>query len=311
MGETPIFIGGLDRSGKTYLRFMLSGHPNLIFSHRINFWTHYYRRFGRLDVSGNLDNCLQELAESKHVSALNLDFSQLRSEFAQGEPSYARLYACMHAQYARLNNKRRWGDQTEQLEHMASAIFSAFPLAKFLHLIRDPRDRYQAILDKNNITNNSKRPQWRANSLGASTARWLVSASLAKKYQQRYPQSYRIVRYEALVSRPADTLRSICAFLGETYYPEMIEMRAEKRFAKLPARGTSTPSPLTTDYIGIFREELSPFEIAFIQQRAGHYMKVFGYERESVQTTQTGSAFDWMLHSASLIGWQMVDLVER
>lgn len=310
MGQTPIFIGGLDRSGKTYLRFMLSGHPNLIFSHRINFWTQYYRKFGRLDVPENLHNCLTELAELKHVRALGIDFTQVNSEFAMGEPSYARLYACIHTQYARMNNKRRWGDQTEQLEQMTQTILSAFPLAKFLHLIRDPRDRYQAILEKNNITNNSKRPQWRANSLGASTARWLTSASLAKKYQRRFPQSYRIVRYEALVSRPADTLRSICAFLGETYYPEMIEMRAEKRFTKLPARGSSTPSPLSTDFIGLYRQELTPFEIAFIQQRAGRLMKLFGYELEPVQKTQPGTAFDWLLHSASLIGWQMINLAE-
>jgi len=311
MGESPIFISGLDRSGKTYLRFMLSEHPNLIFSHRTNFWTQYFNKFGRLDIADNLEECLQTLTKAKHVCMLGIDFDQLRSEFAQGDPSYARLFTCIHTQYARMNKKRRWGDQTEQLERMTPTILSAFPLAKFLHLIRDPRDRYHAILEKNNLADKSKRGYWRANSLGASTARWLASAALAKKYQERYPLSYRIVRYEALVSRPTDTLRSICAFLGEDFYPEMIEMRTEKRFSNQPTRATSMPSPLSTDYIGRFRKELTSFEISFIQLRTQRYMQMFGYELEPVKKTKTGSALDWLMHSASLIGWQMIELVER
>ncbi len=311
MGEYPIFIGGLDRSGKTYLRFMLSAHPNLIFSHRTNFWTKYYRKFGRLDNPDNLDDCLKTLAESKHICSLGIDFNQLKSNFSQGVPSYAWLFTCIHSQYARLNNKRRWGDQTEQLEKMAPTIISEFPHAKFLHLIRDPRDRYQAVLEKNQVISTLKRaPRWSA-SLGATTARWLVSARRAKTYQARFPQVYRIVRYEALVSRPADTLRSVCAFLGESYYPEMIEMRAEKRFANLPVRGNNFPSPLSTDYIGRFRKALTPFEIAFIQQRSQRYMKAFGYEPVPIQDDQKGSAFDWLLNTASLVGWHMFDLAER
>ncbi len=311
MGDSPIFIGGLDRSGKTYLRFMLSAHPNMIFSHRSNYWTRYYRRFGRLDDADNLDACLEELAENKHFRMLEIDFNQLRSEFSQGEPSYARLYSCIHTQYARQNHKRRWGDQTEQLEKMAPTILSEFPQAKFLHLIRDPRDRYQAILEKTQVMSKVKRVSRRTASLGATTARWLASAKRAKNYQSRFPQVYRIVRYEALVSRPADTLRSICSFIGENYYPEMIEMRAENRFANLPVRGANSPSPLSTDYIGRFRKELTPFEIAFIQQCSGRFMKAFGYEPEPIHKAQQGSAFDWLFNTASLIGWQMIDLAGR
>jgi hypothetical protein len=91
----------------------------------------------------------------------------------------------------------------------------------------------------------------------------------------------------------------------------MIEMKAEKRFTNQLPRKTLTPSPLTAEYIGRFRKELTPFEIAFIQRRTQPYLHMFGYEPEPVNKTQTGSVLDWLLHSTSLVGWQMINLMER
>ncbi len=311
MSAAPVFIGGLDRSGKTHLRLMLSAHPRMIFSRRTNLWTQYYRRYDRLDRQANLERCLSALAKNKHIRGLGVDFERLRRDFARGEVSYERLFALIHEQYAGLNAKIRWGDQTEGLEKMAPVLLAEFPEAKFLHLIRDPRDRYQAILEKNRVEGRSGRAFLRERSLGASTARWMASAELAAAHRQRFPDSYRVVRYEDLVLEPVQTLRNVCEFLEEDFYPEMVEMRAERRFTERGGREDGIPSPLSTDYVGRYRRKLTPFEIAFIQQRAERWMQVFGYQPEPVRIRRLSSVWDWLISATSLYGWQMLERAAR
>jgi hypothetical protein len=311
MNAAPVFIGGMDRSGKTYLSFMLSAHPRIIISRRINLWTRYYRRYGRLDRPANLERCLTALAQIKHINALGLDFERLRREFTEGERTYERLFAQIHEQYAAINGKTRWGDQTEGLEKMAALLLEKFPQGKFLHLIRDPRDRYQAILERSRLSDAGKRSPLGEGSLGGSTARWLESAALAARHLRRYPENYRVVRYEDLVRNPLESLRSICAFIGEEFYPEMVEMRAERRFVYRSERKDGISSPLSTEYVDRYRQELTPFEIAFIQQRAGRWMQVFGYQSEPLRFNWLRSSFDWLFNTASLIGWQVVERTAR
>ncbi len=307
MNAAPIFIGGLDRSGKTYLSLMLSAHPRLIVARRVNLWTRHYRRYSRLDRPRNLERCLSALAASKHIRSLGVDFDRLRRDFTAGEPVYARLFALILDQYAAGSGKVRWGDQTEGLEKMAPVLLSEYPGARFLHLIRDPRDRYQAILEKNRLDGAARRASLRGNSLGAASARWLASASLAAENQRRYPGRYRVVAYEALVTRPVETLRELCEFIGEDFYAEMIEMRAEMRFHGQAEREDGLLSPLSTEFIGCYRQGLSPFEIAFIQQRSLRWMQVFGYQPDPIRPGWLEAGLDWLVSTASLLTWQAVE----
>ncbi len=311
MSAAPVFIGGLDRSGKTYLRFMLSAHPRIVVSRRTNLWTRHYRRYGRLDRPANLERCLAALAQSKHIRSLGIDFERLRREFAQGEAAYGRLFALIHGQYAAIHGKTRWGDQTEGLERIAPLLFEEFPQAKFLHLIRDPRDRYLAILEKNDPRGAARRAGLSGRGLGGSTARWLASAALGFEYRQRWPESYRVVRYEDLVSNPLETLRGVCEFLGEDYFPEMVEMRAEARFDRRGEREDGIPTPLSPAFIGRYRKGLTPFEIAFIQKRAARWMQMFGYSPEPIRFNRLGAGLDWLFSSASLLGWQIAERTVR
>ncbi len=307
MNAAPVFIGGLDRSGKTYLSMMLSAHPRIIVARRANLWTRHYRRYGRLDRPRNLERCLSALAASKHIRSLDVDFDRLRREFTAGEPAYARLFALILNQYAARSSKARWGDQTEGLEKIAPVLMAEYPRARFLHLIRDPRDRYQAILEKNRLDRGAGQAWLRGNSLGAASARWLSSASLGVENQRRYPDRYRVVTYETLMTRPVETLRGICEFIGEDFHAEMIEMRAERRFAGRAERVDGLSTPLSTEYIGRYRQGLSPFEIGFIQQRSRRWMQIFGYQTEPIRPDWMGAGLDWLFSSASLLTWQMVE----
>jgi hypothetical protein len=265
----PIFIGGVERSGKTYMRLMLSAHPDIVVSRRTNMWPDFYNKYGDLGRLLNLERCLEAMLRHKHIRSLGPDADRIRRDFWQGFPTYGRLFALIHEQYTETVGKRRWGDQTELIEQFAGPILTAYPDAKIIHLIRDPRDRHEAALSEKSR---------RRNGVGYTTARWLYSANLACRNQRNYPSGYKVVRYESMVLRPEETMAEVCQFLGESYTPAMISMESAPRF-KNKRHPDSEPgsSPLSAEFIGRFHSGLSGSEVAFIQKYAGRQMSDYGY----------------------------------
>lgn len=290
--QGPIFIGGPDRCGKTTMRTFLVSHPQIcIPAVGSNMWTYFYGHFGDLGKNDHFEQCLDAMMHYRHVRFLQPDPERIRSEFWQGPPTYGRLFALFHQHYAEREGKSRWGDQTGLIERYADLIFAEFPAARMIHMIRDPRDRYQASL--------ALWPDGKGRA-GGATARWLYSTSLARRNLQMYPDRYKIVRFEALVRRPEETLREVCDFIGETYDPIMLTMEGDpERRAKLNRRATiqSGPSPLSEEFIGVYRQAIPKREIAFIQSFAGRIMSAFGYTLDPTGFT----AVDWVLYV--LLDW--------
>lgn len=304
VNSNPIFIGGLDRSGKTYMRLMLGAHPNLVFSKRTEMWTRFYNQFGDLAGADNFERCLRTMLNQKHIQSLRLDGERLRREFRRGPKSYARLFALVHEQYAKAQGKRRWGDQTEGIERYAPPIFAAYPNARMIQMIRDPRDRFEAAV--------ARRPRTRRQ-VGLFTAQWLQSAALAVKNEQRYPQQYKVVRFEAMVAQPEETLHEVCRFLGESYSPALVLMEDVARFRQPQANPfQAAQCPLSTDFIGRYRHRLETHEIAFIQQYAAEPMERFGYTLEPIQLAAADKArfypTHWVPNRVQMVGWKAMSV---
>jgi len=300
MSNSPVFICGLDRSGKTYMRFMLDAHPSFAITKRTNLWTSFYNRFGSLEKDENLDRCLKTLAAQKHIRALGPDFQRIRQNFEAGTRSYERLFSLIHEQYSIRLGTLRWGDQSEMLEKHAGRIFASYPDANIIHMIRDPRDRHEAIIKKSH----------RRGGVGATTARWLYSAALAEQNRKTYLGHYKVVRYETMVTYPEETMYRVCEFLNESYYPPMIKMEDVPRFSKtITDVDDDIPSPLTTAYIGRFRNNLSAHEIVFIQKLSSRYMQLFNYPPEQVNFSLLENArfysVHWLVNFLFMFGWRL------
>ncbi len=275
MQQEPIFIGGLDRTGKTLIRLALSLHPNIIVTKRTDLWVRFYNRYGDLSQEQNFENCLAAIMSSKHIRALKPDLSRLRFDFHNGQPTYARLFALFHEQLSQREHKPRWGDQSELIERHADTILAAYPAAKMIHMIRDPRDRYSASKQK-----------WTAGrgKVGAATARWIYSTRLAQRNTAKYPDRYKVVRYEDLVNDPEKTLEAICSFLHEEYNPSMLligHIRGIQEEIVLP--DYLQENHFLKTFMGEYKFNLSKYEIEFIQNLSPDLMQVYDYAPTPVQ----------------------------
>ena len=310
MDQRPIFIGGPDRCGKTTLQAFLASHPSIaIPAVGSNFWTYFYGQYGDLSRAENLERCLNAFAHYKHAVFLQPDWERIRREFRQGEATYARLFALFHEHYAERMGKPRWGDQTGLIERYADAIFAAFPAARMIHLIRDPRDRYAASLA---LWPNGK------GRVGGAAARWLYSVRWAQRNLARYPDRYRVVRYETLVAQPEATLQEICTFLDEPYTPHMLTMAdAPGHRAKLCGEQgyQSGPVPLSTRFIGSYRGIVPEPEVAFMQMVARPQMRFFHYEEENIWFAAAARLRFWLydtpLNLLRLYAWHSLEAIQH
>ena len=309
MNKGPIFIAGLERSGTSLIYAILASHPNIAMTRRTNLWTHFYNQYGDISQRDNFERCLTMMMRYRRLLVLEPDADALRREFWQGEQTYARLFALLEEQYARRMGKPRWGDKSLNTERYAEPIIAAYPNARILHMIRDPRDRYASVI---------KRWKVRRGGIGAGTAMWLESVRLAQENQQQFPDHYKVVCYETLAREPEATMQEICAFIGEPYVPEMLSLQGVPTFRDQGGNssyGARTPGTISADSIGRFSKVLSKGEIAFVQAYAAEQMRAFGYETIPIHFAAHEQARYWLvgwpLNAARMVAWRMMEAVQN
>lgn len=275
--DNSIFIVGLDRCGKTTLRAFLASHPNIAIPEiGTNMWIYFFRRYGDLSQSENLNRCINAMIKYKHIAFLQPEPGEIRREFSNGPQTYAHLFAIFLAHYAKKKQKPRWGDQSGLNEGYAVHIFNAYPQVKMIHMIRDPRDRYEASL--------AMWPDGKGRA-GGATARWQYTTRLAEMNLQRYPGRYMLLRYEDLVTRTREKLEEVCKFLDEDCVPEMLSMDGAPEFRQAINQGSDPESGeviLSTAFIGRFRESIPEEDTSFIQTFTKKGLLRYGYSLMSI-----------------------------
>ena len=157
-------------------------------------------------------------------------------------------------------------------------------------MIRDPRERYRESMGRSTYR------KWK---VGLETANWLHSARLAERNQRQYPASYKIVRYETLVSDPEGTIRDACSFLQEQYAPAMTLQAPRTDDGPGDKAGTGGEQ-----IQGTHSRDISEREIGCIQMYARRYMLANAYPLKPVLLSTKDRllfyAVDWPANLASM-----------
>lgn len=298
----PIFIAGPDRSGTTLMYALLASHPDISMVRRTNMWRYFYGQYGDMSVPEDFEHCLDHMVRYNRMRHLQPDPERIRRDYWLGEPSYGRLFSLFHIHNAERVGKKRWGDKSLHTEHFADSVFKEFPNAKIIHMARDPRDRYASV---------RKRYGRDLRRVGAASARWLLSMRAAQRNEKKYPNAYKIVRFEDLASRPEEMLNSVCRFLNVPFVADMLNMDGAKDHKKSGGNssfGQLKPGTISTKPIGRFRTVLDSSEIAFIQKVASREMSALGYQLESIQFDSVSERFTFLFKELPfslmrMLGW--------
>jgi len=197
----PVFIVGCPRSGTSFLyHLLLSAGGFAEFHTQMNVFDVLEPIYGDLSVLRNKQKMMRDWLRSKafRVSGLNADDIEAKvlSECRKGS-DFLRI---VMEEIAGCQAVDRWIDSTPtNIPHMLR-IHRDFPDAKFVHIIRDPRD-VALSLDKRAW---SRPLPWdKDKSLLAAGIYWEWIVRRGRKYGSMMRANYAEVLYEELVNRTA------------------------------------------------------------------------------------------------------------
>lgn len=285
-----VFVCGHRKSGTTLFANLLDGHPQLaVYPFDLTLLYAYFPEYLRAHPTpaerrARLQRILfDELTLRLPRQALDVPgmaerfFAGLPDE-ALGDPAalIARLMAVFQAAAGRAGAK--WGVLKEtSIEIYAAEILSWFPEARFIQLLRDPRDNFAALaagVDKHY----SRLGEDHNRTLASLLNRTHLGFQMARRNRTSYGEArYRLVRYEDLAAAPEAAMRGVAAFLGIEFDPCLLKPTVLGH----PAGGNAFDGVATFEVsarsVGRWRERISAEDAQVIEFHLGDEMQAFGY----------------------------------
>lgn len=287
----PVFIVGSGRSGTTLTAALLNRLPGIHIAKETGFLGLYLARFQDI---GNTDALLSLIGDVNSWLSANLwknraslsgfhTFCEL-SDLQGGE-------AFVHYIW-QLDSPVAWqelsfiGDNSPLYLWAMPGLQSLLPNARFVHLVRDPRDVIASMLNMrfgaDNVVVGAL--EWH-NSVGC----WLMA--------ERFISIERRIecRYEDLCANPQASLIRLAAFLGRSPEHAVDALAAHVGLA-LPAETGFEPlldlphhlnlnKPISTGKIGRYKTEISASSVRKIEEIAQFGMLAYGYEPEKFRAS--------------------------
>jgi len=271
----PVFIVGAPRSGSSYVyHLLLSAGGFAEFRTQMNYYDVLEPICGSPSSPASRRRMLREWLNSKAFQISGLKAEEVEKKVlteCRGGSDFLRV---VMEEIARNQRVERWVDSTPTNAPHMLRIKGDFPNAKFIHIIRDPRDVVLS-LDKRGWTR--PLPWDKKNSLLAAGVYWEWIVRKCRAYGSQIGADYFEVHYEDLVEKPGELLRKLGAFLG-----------CNLDYARIQVNSVgSVKKPLTSfkedlnegkfNPVGRWREKFPPEQLERFEALIGNYMKELGY----------------------------------
>ncbi len=290
--EQPIFLCGNPRSGTSLLRALFDGHPQVIsYPYESFFFRGFLPQAAKRDIDGKVDLASRYLLQ---FTGLRREMEEDFENFHPNEETvheFAKMCLSVQHQiaangyrhdgdllaaailafgdvYGFVNeNSRYWLEKSIYNEFFADQIFSWWPDARCIHLVRDPRDVFA-----------SYQPRRRKVLSRKFALRWASSVEKGLGNQKAFGEDrYILINYEQLVEDLEGTLQLLIEFLG-------IEDHKSLRIPSLmgePWKANTTFSEkfseISSKPIGRWKTGLPQRDVQIIEQIAKKPMQALGY----------------------------------
>lgn len=186
----------------------------------------------------------------------------------------AEFFDSFQRDYAARRGRSRWADKTPRYALALNYINRLFPDCLVVHVIRDGRDVVASHIAR-----------WGYWSGVKAIHKWPRYVRSARSVGRLLPgDRYHEVRYEALVTDPEATMRSLLDFLGESWDPQVLNYRSVPHdvgelYEPLTARRRE-PDATEAVYrsrVGAHKEELDALLRLLFRIRSGRLLRELGY----------------------------------
>jgi len=309
--RTTLFVVGCPRSGTTWIQLLLSQHPLVATAPETQIFAYYLDHFRkqwtweregpggtRYGVAG-----LNRLLSEEEFDDLCREAAAFVLEKIAGTNPAGRVV---------VEKSPRHALQAEWIQRL-------FPDARFLHVIRDPRDTAASLF----AAGASWAPWAPRNPTGAAVL-WRDHVEAARRLAGR--DTYLEVQYEAVREDPVGRLGDLYRWLALPADRALCERAVEQcRLARMQEGApASQPTPNERPPTGFFRrgvvggwaEELSGWRVRAIEDICGSLMDELGYARAGSKASAPLARFRRSLHMGlsrfrGAIHWRLGRLIRR
>jgi hypothetical protein len=263
------------------LQYRLRNHPRISLpTGESHFFIPLYRnqeRFGDLGRLENVRAVLQAMyAQSRDfletdLHGLTFGVDGLARELhAEGRHTMPAIISGLFEKNAQGEGKARWGDKTPYYVMHIPKLLEWFPDAQIVHLIRDGRDVALSLFGRRHdfyvYNTYSAAEYWESYvEKGHALGRTLGA------------EQYLELRYEDLLAHPEDTMKRLCAFLGETFSDDLFDVAPVDDPGKTPL----VHKPLQAENAGKWRSRMRAAQVRAFEGVAGKTLQAFGYPLQS------------------------------
>ncbi len=198
-------------SGSTLLAQLLDNHPEIVCGEELGLFSKpiVYRNYARLKRTICLVRkfgisstpYFEDRSILRNLASYGLTEKTVWG-WVRGSSSIGDLAAKIMEYVLQTTRKKIWAEKTPENIMLIGDFISAFPDAKVIHIVRDPRDVVLSLMK-------------RGLSVLTAAETWLVSVSCIQSYKNR--SDVLEIKYEDLVSNTENTLKIVADFLRVKY----------------------------------------------------------------------------------------------
>lgn len=289
----PIFIVGCGRTGsKIYLQ-VLNLHPEVGLGYEMHLINPWYRllkndaltqikNIGPLKNEENLrkaiDLCFSDRLEGNFWDYLkrNVDKKTVYRKMKTSDMEIKDLLSILLEETAKKKAGNIPGSKFPLHFGYVRKLKDWFPDCKVVHTIRDPRAILASELKRevkpNYPLSKDKRFFYDVGIILYVITQWTWASRCHKRYQEIYSKSYKLIRFEDVVSSPEKQIKELCDFLEIDY---------DKDILNINTRGSSyeheKKSGFDEEAIKRWEKALSDGKRRLVELLLGHKMRELGY----------------------------------
>jgi hypothetical protein len=256
VSRAPIFVGGMFKSGTSLLRAMLGQHSAIA----SGLETYWFDWNWSARESASMKVMYGRLAHFFDMSVAEVTGMAMGSETAED------FLETLMAEVARRQGKPRWAEKTPGNIAHADRIWAAWPDAKIVHIIRDPRDVFASLVEAR---------KW--DSPEEFADRWVSTIGRGLRLKGEInpsDKSYLAIRYEDLIAASEQTMRRVIDFIEEPWEAAVAQFtgRPEDFDKVLEATGKASTTlerlkePLSGERVGIWPQVLTQNQLMEIKR---------------------------------------------
>lgn len=269
--SVPVFIGGCERSGTTFLASLLGSHPQAVTLPESVFKLVLLKTttVEALEVA-SLNILLKKHHKFAHLGINETDLQErLKSLELRSAQEIINSVVDLYAEGKGRKNYNFWIDHNPNNLQNCKLLSDAFPNAKFIHLVRDGRAIANSVINLDWGPNTTLHAaQWWLQKLchGLLSEQWLGSKRIMR------------VKYEDLVRKPQETLQTISEFIGLDYSQRMTTGDSSFVAGYTKNQHSLVGRPADLSRVNKWEQQLSPQEIQVFEKYTGQTLELMGYQ---------------------------------